>query len=46
MGQEYRRLGYMSCAIECLLQFADNSGITKFYAERWRKHPVNWLLKN
>ena len=33
MGQEYRRLGYMSCAIECLLQFADNNwGITKFYA--------------
>ena len=47
MGQEYRRFGYMSCAIKCVLQFAENNwGITKVYAATLQENtPSIKLLK-
>ena len=49
IGQEYRRLGYMSCAIRCLLEFAEvNWGITKVYAATLQENTasIELLKKN
>ncbi len=45
IGQEYRRLGYMSCAIRCLLEFTEvNWGITKVYAATLQENTASIKL--